>query len=218
MSVKKDYIKFFIGFSVLTTCLINSIRVVYMLSYGVSESGIISLKGIFAIIVSLAEIPTGVIADKVSKKMSLQIGCILFALHSLLYVLFPNYIGFLMTQVLLAFSSTFISGADDGYLDDYIHKYTKDTFIDIAGKIEYYKSFIQAALYLISGYLFTVNANMNFIFTFILGLISFLAISFIPEIKGKASEKNTNSAEKFNYIKDTVAVIKHVFTKKSYFM
>ncbi len=217
MSVKKDYIKFLIGFSLLTTCLINSIRVVYMLSYGLSEGNIICLKGIFSIIVSLAEIPTGVVADRVSKKLSLQIGCVLFALHALVYAVFPSFEGFLVTQILLAFSSAFISGADDGYLDDYIHKYTHDTYIDIAGKIEYYSSFFHAALYLISGYLFTFNAKSNFIFTFLLGLISFSAICLLPEIKNQNNDSSSNEPEKVKYIKDTMDVIKYVFKKKIVF-
>ena len=80
--MRKTLVKIFIVMSFLITCLINSIRVLYMLEYNITEGQIATLKGVFSIVVAMTELPTGVIADKISKKLSLAIG--VFCLRSML--------------------------------------------------------------------------------------------------------------------------------------
>ena len=215
--MNKVYRKIFLVSALLTTSLITSIRVLYMFEYHTSAGQVAVLKGIFSVIVAVTELPTGIIADKVSKKMSLAIGAVLFAIHSLVYVVFPNYLGFVATQVLLALSSSFISGADDGYLDDYITENTQDDYVDIAGKMEYWGGYVKATLFLASGYLYHINNKLNFLLTCGFGVLAFIAVCMLP----KTSEKNVTNEKGANkiqeYVSDTLGVLKHIFTNRFIF-
>ena len=209
---QKNYTKFFIIMTLLTTSLITSIRVFYMLEHGVSEGQVATLKGIFSIVVTLTELPTGIIADKFSKKISLAIGAVLFALHAGIYVLMPNYAGFILTQVILAFSSSFISGADAGYLHDYINAQTEDQYVDIAGKIQYWGSYISAGFFLFSGVLYSINHTYNFGFTAFLGCVVFAVICTMPDIKAEAETKAGKKHLVQEYLRDTFGVLQYTFS------
>lgn len=206
---KVMYAKFFFIMSLLTTSLITSIRVFYMLEYNITEGQITMLKGIFSIVVTLTELPTGIIADKVSKKMSIAISAILFSLHALIYIVMPNYGGFVLTQIILAVSSSFISGADAGYLHDYIEMETKDQYIDIAGKMDYWGSYLRAAMFLTSGILYSVNKVYNFGLTFILGIFVFIIICTMPDIKREKTDIVHVESVLQEYLNDTLSVLKY---------
>lgn len=208
---QKIYIKFFIVMTLLTTSLITSIRVFYMLEQGISEGQVTALKGIFSIVVTLTELPTGIIADKISKKISLAIGAVLFAFHAGIYVLIPNYAGFVLTQVILAFSSSFISGADAGYLHDYINTQTEDQYVDIAGKIQYWGSYISAGLFLVSGVLYSMDHIYNFVLTAILGSVVFVVICTMPDIRSGMETKNGKGHIVQEYLHDALDVLKYTF-------
>lgn len=215
--MNKVYRRFFLISTLLTSCLITSIRVLYMFEYNIAEGQVAVLKGIFSIIVAVTELPTGIIADKVSKKMSLAIGAVLFALHAIVYVGFPNFIGFATTQVLLALSNSFISGADDGYLDDYITESTQDDYVDIVGKMEYWGGYVKAALFLASGYLYYINKKLNFLLTFGFGVLAFFAVCMLPKTSEShvASETGANRIQEYAY--GTVDILKHTFTNRFIF-
>lgn len=196
--------------SFLTTSLITSIRVIYMLNYLTSVDQIASLKGIFSIVVSLSEIPTGVIADKISKKLSMEISAILFALHAVFYIVLPNFVGFALSQIFLGLSGSFLSGADDGYLDDYIIERTTDDYLSVSGKIQHLCGYGKATMFLLSGFIFAFNPKLNFIITFIFGVFSLFIIYSLPEIDTDID--NTGSKEKISkYLIETINVVKYNF-------
>lgn len=188
-----------------------------MLDYNITAGQVALLKGIFSIVVAITELPTGIIADRVSKKMSLAIGAFLFAIHSLVYVVFPNFIGFVSTQIILAFSSSFISGADDGYLDDYITECTHDDYLDIAGKIQYWGGYAKAVLFLSSGYLYYMNKNLNFLLTFGFGILAFIIVCMLPKTSEKHIAKESELNEIKNYLCSSIAVLKQTFMNKLVF-
>lgn len=71
--MNKVYRRIFLVSALLTTSLITSIRVLYMFEYHTSAGQVAVLKGIFSVIVAVTELPTGIIADKVSKKNRLPL-------------------------------------------------------------------------------------------------------------------------------------------------
>lgn len=208
--MKSVYKKMVFINSFLTTSLITSIRVIYMLNYLTSVDQIASLKGIFSIVVSLSEIPTGVIADKISKKLSMEISAILFALHAVFYVVLPNFVGFTLSQIFLGLSGSFLSGADDGYLDDYIIERTTDDYLSVAGKIQHLCGYGKATMFLLSGFIFAFNPKLNFIITFIFGVFSLFIIYSLPEI-GTDIDNNGSKEKISKYLIETINVVKYNF-------
>jgi DHA3 family tetracycline resistance protein-like MFS transporter len=67
--------------------------------------------------VTLCEIPTGVVADTVSRKVSIVIGVALLGFGFLLYAV-PSYPVILLAQVVWAVGYTFTSGADVAWITD----------------------------------------------------------------------------------------------------
>lgn len=84
----------------------------------IGTSGVITLQAIFSISILIFEIPTGYVSDKFGRAKSLQIGYLLSAILYAAYPLINSFLGFAILEVLLAFSSTFASGADDALLYD----------------------------------------------------------------------------------------------------
>lgn len=66
----------------------------------------------------LFEIPTGVLADLKSRKLSVVIGLCLIGLGFFLEGLFPNFLFIFLSQVVWGIGYTFISGADEAWITD----------------------------------------------------------------------------------------------------
>jgi MFS family permease len=64
------------------------------------------------------EIPTGVVADKFGRKVSVALGCLLFAADLLFFGLSRNYYLLFLAEFLGAVGMTFISGADQALFYD----------------------------------------------------------------------------------------------------
>ena len=72
---------------------------------------------VLEVTVTLCEIPTGVVADTVSRKVSVVIGVALLGFGFLLYAV-PSYPVMLLAQVVWAVGYTFTSGADVAWITD----------------------------------------------------------------------------------------------------
>ena len=70
--------------------------------------------------VFLFEVPTGVVADVVSRKLSVIIGHALIGMGFLVIVLFPNFLMILLSQVVWGVGWTFVSGAYPAWLTEEI--------------------------------------------------------------------------------------------------
>lgn len=68
--------------------------------------------------VFIFEIPTGVLADTVSRRLSVVTGTLITALGWITMGLFPSFEGVLAGQFLFGFGFTFLSGANEAWLAD----------------------------------------------------------------------------------------------------
>ncbi len=66
------------------------------------------------------EVPTGVVADVYSRRLSIIIGCLLMGLGFLVEGLFPSFVPILLAQVLAGLGYTFTSGAKEAWITDEI--------------------------------------------------------------------------------------------------
>ncbi len=76
------------------------------------------LQAWFLFWVFALEIPTGVVADKFGRKVSVALGCLLFGADMLFFGLSHNYYLLFLGEFLGAVGMTFISGADQALLYD----------------------------------------------------------------------------------------------------
>jgi MFS family permease len=85
---------------------------------GIPLSGILLLNAWFMAWSFLLEVPTGTVADRFGRKVSLCLGTLLGAVATLVYVSAPRLEVFLLAEVLFALSWTLNSGADEALLYD----------------------------------------------------------------------------------------------------
>lgn len=104
----------------------------YVIMFGergdVSAAGVGILLAVWMIVSVLAEVPTGVIADKVSKKWSLVLGHIMQLLTFATWLLFPNFTGYLIGFIIWGIGEAFISGAFQAYLYESLDDKNKKAF------------------------------------------------------------------------------------------
>lgn len=92
------------------------IIVLYWQSHGLSIQDIFILQVIFSIAIVVFEIPSGYFADRYGRKWSLVLGSVTGTLGFLLYYSIPSYFGFVVAELALALSVSFISGAQNALL------------------------------------------------------------------------------------------------------
>lgn len=118
-----------------TRMLIGAINSLFLLSRGVSLGNIAFLQMIHTITVLCMEIPTGVIADAVSRKLSVLLSCGMLVLYyPLVYLSAPNMVMLCISQVVYALSLCLISGAFEGWQASIVKK----EFPDEDDKLNYY--------------------------------------------------------------------------------
>ncbi|EKD52448.1 MAG: major facilitator superfamily MFS_1 [uncultured bacterium] len=85
---------------------------------GIAFSQVMVLQAVFTFSVFVFEIPTGALADRFGRKISLSVGSFLSVVGFLLYGITPNFYVFICAEILLAISFAFQSGADQALVYD----------------------------------------------------------------------------------------------------
>src|SRR5919199_5344107 len=66
----------------------------------------------------LGEVPTGVVADIYSRRLSIVIGVLMMGVGFLVEGLFPRFGAILLAQVIWGLGATFLSGATEAWISD----------------------------------------------------------------------------------------------------
>ncbi len=76
------------------------------------------LQSFFIICVFLLETPTGAVADKYGRKVSVGLGILSTMIGAIIYVIYPSFYLFLLAEFMWAIGSALISGADESLIYD----------------------------------------------------------------------------------------------------
>jgi MFS family permease len=82
----------------------------------ISAAGVGALLAVWQITQILSEVPTGIIADKFSKKYSIMAGRLLKSLCFVFWFFTPNFAGYMAGFIIWGIGEAFISGATQAYL------------------------------------------------------------------------------------------------------
>jgi len=94
----------------------NIVTNLFAISQGVSLSNAVIAQSIFAGTVFLSEIPTGFIADKFGRKVSMSLGYLLNGLGLLVIIFSPTTLGLYAMNVIRAIGTAMVSGANEALL------------------------------------------------------------------------------------------------------
>lgn len=102
--------------------LYNHVGALYQQSRGLSLLQINSIWSVIVGTIFLAEVPTGVIADKIGRKKSVVIALFLQFLGEFFYLFANNYFSFVLIAILAGVGYSFLSGANEALVYDSLLK------------------------------------------------------------------------------------------------
>jgi MFS family permease len=186
--------------------LIGAVNVLFLLSKGVKLSEIAQLQMIYAISVFLLEVPTGIISDVISRKLSILMSCFfLVAYYPLVYFGSPNIILLSISQVMYGLALCLVSGAFEGWQVDIINVEHPDNL----DKINYYghlKHEMNAFVTMFSGTLGAVlvyfsaanNYAVLYLMCTIVIMLIMLGFATIPSYSVKQNKMHISRKNSFN--------------------
>ena len=98
--------------------LAASLNLVWQVQAGLTPLQLVLVGTVLETTAFLCEIPTGVVADVYSRRLSVIIGVVLYGLGWTLEGAIGAFWAFLLAQVLWGSGATFISGAHDAWIAD----------------------------------------------------------------------------------------------------
>ena len=127
-----------------------------------------------------AEIPTGVVADAYSRKLSLIIGYIMIGIGFIIEGAFPTFGAVLLSQIVWGIGATFLSGAETAWLTDEVgEKQVTDVLLS-GGQVGSVVSIIGILLAMTIGT--RINVASGFLFSGAgMILLGFALIPLMPE-------------------------------------
>lgn len=106
--------------------IILPVYVLYFRHFEITLFQVALLAAVFEATIIIFEIPTGRLADRYGRKLSTFIGFGLYALSALIFLLFRDFIGFLIAEIIFGVAETFISGALEALAVDSIPESERD--------------------------------------------------------------------------------------------
>ena len=115
--------------------LSGPVWVLFLLSRGVSYSGVGLLDAAFSLTILLSELPTGYVGDRIGRRRALLIGTAGTAVGSIAFAFGQSLATFLLVYVFLAVSQTFASGSDSAWLYETLEtRLDADAFTRVRGR------------------------------------------------------------------------------------
>lgn len=96
----------------------NHIGTLYQQTRGLSLLQVSSIWSIIVGTIFIAEVPTGVLADKIGRKWSIVIALLLQTLGEFLYFFATDYLSFVLIAILAGLGYAFLSGANEALVYD----------------------------------------------------------------------------------------------------
>lgn len=173
------------------------ILTIYYQQRGLNFIQINSLWGIITGTIFIAEVPTGVIADKIGRKKSIIIALILQLIGEVLFLFSQNYLHFILISVIAGLGFAFQSGCTQALVFDSLKEENNDdTMKQAMGKIGAYYQIGSVVGALASSIIIAQLTQFRIVLAIIFTIISVgiaLSISFSlkePKLEYKHEEKS----------------------------
>lgn len=173
----------------------------YLNRLGISYALMFTIETIFSVCIFLFEIPTGIIADKFGRKISLFLGTLLFGISHLISGTTLNIGIFIFGQIIGAIGLSLESGADKALIYENA-KYQNKTPQEISaiasrfdgfGTVGMLIAFPLGSIFVASGiFNYTRSLGLVFIATGISAVFASIIILFIKEPKNILSNEKNN--------------------------
>ena len=155
--------------------ILGPIMVLFLLNKGLSFTEIMLLQSIASMSVVVFEVPTGAIADKFGRKLSMMLGTSLWIISLSVYVLGNSFIMFAIAEIIFSLGMSLKSGADTALIYDSLKAIDRERdFQKIEGHARSLTLYAQAFGSIIAGFIYKIDVNLPMI-----GSILFMVITII---------------------------------------
>ncbi len=159
-------------------------------------SQMLLLQGIFAIAITLLEVPTGVISDKLTRTLVLKAGYTLVFLGTILYWGSNSFSGFLIAELIFALALSLISGTLNAYLFEYLVSEQKEAKAkSIFSKSLSLRLGTSVIGILLGGSIYELNNNIPFAMASIIAWMKLSVTFLIPKVENSI-QHNENAVRK----------------------
>lgn len=185
-------------YSVLKKALpIWFVFLLFLLSKGLSYTEAILLDSFSALTAIVFEIPSGVLADKISRKKLILFGEIAITLNYV-FLLFSNtYWCFVCGALISGIGQACISGTGEALIYDEFND--ENAYKKYMGKINRYAYIVIAGVTLSSSWLFELNPNLPMLISLIIELLSMIILLLFFK------EKRQTKSSEFKGFKEEIA-------------
>lgn len=171
---KKFYRKYIISKQSL---FIWTIFLIYLKQKGLSFTEIMLLNSITATVTFILEIPSGILADRVSRKKLLFYGEGLKLLSLIIILYTNNYYILIISSVFSGIGEATVSGSGEALIyDSFVESNKQDSYKKYTSNAQMWALRFSAVSTLISGFLYKINKDIPMILSIVLQFISILFI------------------------------------------
>lgn len=193
----------------------------FLLSKGLDYTEAILLDSFSAFTAILFEVPSGVLADKMSRKKLLIIGESIVLVNFTLLLFFNSYIIIAIGALLSGIGSACVSGTSEALVyDDFVYNNETDDYKAYAGKVKKWSFVAVAVMSLCSGFLFEVWTKLPMIISIVFQLAAVICLCFVKEHRLQTRKAEEQAAETSRYrkwlneLKNQLNIIKRFFKNK----
>lgn len=197
--------KFYIWSFLSSFSFIYTIFAIYFFGRGISFSELAIFASATIIFSSLFEIPTGFIADKYSRKLSVSLGFLFEGLVFAAFIFINNIEALIIASVFKGLATALRSGATEALIYDELKSQNKEaTFIKVTSRGSTIGTVSGAIATLLGPLLFVVHFALPFLLTSAAYIISSVLVLFFRE--EKVSHEAENQLKIIDGIKKIVRV------------
>lgn len=199
-------VKIYKIYSIFNNLLIlGPIITLFFLAKGLTFTEIFLLNSVAAITTVIFEVPTGLVSDLLSRKLSLLLGSIFCFISLIVYIVGPSFIYMIIGEFIFAIGITFRSGTEQAILyDSLISSGQENRYTEIEGIARSYTFYAQALGSLVAGFIYEINIYFPFIISAVFMIIAGIITLFFEEpMTNKKSEKKSYTHQiksSFNYV------------------
>lgn len=192
--------------------MIYIVIILYYESKGLSISKVMILNSIMALTTFLLEVPTGVVADRVSRLSVLRLADIISLFSFILIFLTDKFSFMIIAAILLGLGEALSSGTNSAYIYSFFQREKReDEYQSYISKIFTYSAIVSAVAAFLAGKLFSINKNLPMIISILIMAITtiftfLMEKDIVPEKKEKKSGKEL--------IKEEFISIKNILSDK----
>lgn len=181
-------------------------------SKGLSPASAMLLLSLQEFLMIFLELPTGVIADKFSRRVSVALGYFLTSLPFLLLPFTNNYLIFIIIFSIKAIGKALTSGADNSLLYDLLSDYkSTDLYKQILNKSKSLAMLVAAICIFFGGLIAEVNIKLTLLLPFPLMLVGAISVLFIDEPE---TSKRAKQIQQNNYLRHTSEALINIVNNK----